>query len=79
MKKTILFILFMVASVMLFACTDEPAETPIPTILQTYAITFNSDGGNTISNQSVQENGLISEPVDPSKEGYVFVKVFSNK
>lgn len=39
----------------------------------TYKITFNTDGGNIISNIEVEKGKTISKPADPTKEGYKFL------
>ncbi len=38
----------------------------------TFIVTFNSDGGTTINEQVIEENGHIAEPAIPSKPGHVF-------
>ncbi len=37
-----------------------------------YTVTFNSEGGTTISDITIDENGKVQKPADPTKEGYVF-------
>lgn len=37
-----------------------------------YTVTFNSDGGTTVSSQTVTEGGKVSRPADPTKSGYNF-------
>lgn len=37
-----------------------------------YIIKFDSQGGTTIENQIVKENGMVNKPIDPEKEGYIF-------
>lgn len=37
-----------------------------------FTINFNADGGTTIESQKVVRNKVISEPIAPYKEGYVF-------
>lgn len=44
----------------------------------TYVITFNTDGGNSISNQIIDKDGMITKPQDPVKEGYKFLGWYSN-
>ena len=39
---------------------------------KTYTITFDTDGGNSISNQTVKENELVTKPSNPTKSGYIF-------
>ena len=58
----------------LFACTEEPTETIIPTEEPVvYVVTFNSNGGTPVTSQSINENDLATEPNDPEKDGYTFV------
>lgn len=38
-----------------------------------YTISFNTDGGNEVISQEVEEGGKISEPADPTREGYEFL------
>lgn len=52
--------------------TPEPTtETPVETVY--YAVTFQSNGGSAVTTQSVAANGFVTEPTDPTREGYVFV------
>ncbi len=58
----------------LFACKEDPTETVIPTEEPVvYVVTFNSNGGTDVTSQSINENGLATEPNDPTKDGYTFV------
>ena len=41
--------------------------------IQKYTITFNSDGGSSVSSLEVDENGLVKRPSDPTRDGYKFV------
>jgi len=47
-------------------------EPEVPSEVVTFTVTFNSDGGTDVSQQTVEENALATEPTDPTKEGYVF-------
>ena len=38
----------------------------------TYTVTFNSQGGNTVSSQTVEHGGLVNRPTAPTKTGYTF-------
>lgn len=38
----------------------------------TYTVTFNSNGGSSVTSQTVIEGDTATEPADPTKEGYVF-------
>ena len=37
-----------------------------------YAVKFNTNGGSTIADQSIDYNGKATKPVDPTKVGYTF-------
>ncbi|HBJ00459.1 MAG TPA: hypothetical protein DDY89_05465, partial [Lysinibacillus sp.] len=40
---------------------------------QTYTVSFNTDGGSAVSNQSVLHGGKATMPeVEPTKAGYTF-------
>lgn len=73
MKKLSFIVLLLLASVLLFACKTEPTPTPPIETPVTYTVVFNTDGGGTVNQQTIDENGLATEPADPTKEGYVFV------
>ena len=38
----------------------------------TYTVTFDSQGGSIVGSQVVGYGGLVTEPTDPTKEGYTF-------
>jgi len=38
----------------------------------TYTVTFDSQGGSTVSSQTVEDDGLVTESTAPTKEGYTF-------
>ncbi|RRJ94614.1 hypothetical protein Ga0100231_009920 [Opitutaceae bacterium TAV4] len=40
--------------------------------LNQYTVTFNSDGGSVVSNQTVNHGALVTQPPDPTKDGYTF-------
>lgn len=42
--------------------------------IQSYNVTFNTDGGNTITKQVVLKGEKIKEPTTPTKKGYIFVE-----
>ncbi|MDD6736177.1 MAG: S-layer homology domain-containing protein, partial [Clostridiales bacterium] len=37
-----------------------------------YTVKFETNGGNTISSQSIGKNGTVTEPTEPTKAGYTF-------
>lgn len=39
---------------------------------ETYTVTFNSNGGTTVSNQTVEKDGVVKEPSNPTRDGYTF-------
>ena len=47
-------------------------EPEVPSEVVTYTVTFNSDGGTAVTSLTVDENALVTEPANPTKEGYVF-------
>lgn len=44
----------------------------------TYVVNFNTDGGNSISNQIINKDGTIIKPQDPVRDGYKFLGWYSN-
>ena len=45
--------------------------TLIPAI-NNYLVTFNSNGGSSITSQTIEEGKTASKPADPSRDGYTF-------
>ena len=43
-----------------------------------YTISFNTDGGNEVVSQQVEEGEKITKPADPSKQGYEFLGWYLN-
>ena len=37
-----------------------------------HTVTFNSDGGTIIDNQTIRHSNIVQKPTDPAKDGYVF-------
>lgn len=70
MKKLLLILALF--SFLLMACTNEPTVEPEPTPEVTYTVTFNSQGGSAVANQTITSGGVATEPVDPTKDGFVF-------
>ncbi len=65
MKKLRFGLLLLVSCLFLSGCGCEK-ET------KNYTVTFNSNGGSAVESQTVKENGLVTKPTDPTKEGYTF-------
>lgn len=40
----------------------------------TYVVTFDTDGGSEILSQTIKENELVIEPLNPTRNGYTFVE-----
>lgn len=54
-------------------------ETPSePETATTYTVTFDTAGGNTIQNQTVEEGNTITKPSDPTRDGYTFIGWYYN-
>jgi len=43
-----------------------------------YTISFNTNGGNEVVSQQIEEGEKVTKPVDPSKEGYEFLGWYLN-
>lgn len=52
------------------ASTSSSSVTPA---LQNFVVSFNSEGGSTVSNGSFVEGGSISAPSNPTKSGFDFI------
>ncbi|QMV40697.1 InlB B-repeat-containing protein [Cohnella cholangitidis] len=46
--------------------------------LNSYTVTFNSNGGSTVSNQTVSHNNTATAPANPTKTGYTFGGWYTN-
>ncbi len=44
-----------------------------------YTVTFDAQGGSSVSSKTVERNGAVSEPAKPTREGYVFGGWFTDK
>ncbi len=40
--------------------------------VNTYTVTFNSQGGSSVTGQTIAHNGLVTKPANPSRTGYTF-------
>lgn len=43
-------------------------------IVDTFDVTFDSDGGSAVDTQTVDDGDMATEPTDPTKDGYTFVE-----
>ena len=74
-KKILLIVgaivlLAVIVAICLFAFKDEEKAT--------YTVTFNSNGGNAISEQVVEEGMSATKPQDPIRDGYIFIEWLLN-
>ncbi|MCM1130286.1 MAG: pectinesterase family protein [Roseburia sp.] len=53
-------------AVTLYAKWTEEVKT------KKFTVTFDSDGGSTVASLSIEKNGKVTKPTDPTKEGYTF-------
>lgn len=44
-----------------------------------YVAKFNTNGGSEIADQNIDQNGKVTEPLDPTKNGYRFLGWYSNE
>lgn len=40
---------------------------------KTYTVTFDTKGGTEIASQTIEEDGVVTKPENPTKEGYIFL------
>ncbi|AUD63565.1 hypothetical protein BK010_08670 [Tenericutes bacterium MO-XQ] len=52
---------------------NDPTDPTDPVDPITYVVTFDSDGGSSVEAVTVDEETAVSEPTDPTKEGFTFV------
>lgn len=67
MKKVSILVIAFLFGFMLTACT--PTE---------YTVSFDSDGGSAVAEQTVEEGNSATEPAAPMKEGFNFVHWFTD-
>lgn len=77
-SKLLIFLLAAVSSVSLMTaasfvgCTSNDNPPPSTEQPVTYTVTFNSNGGSSVSSQTVEEGEKVSKPTDPTRDGYTF-------
>lgn len=69
MKKIAMLYLLVLFVFVFVGCEEEEVDPKVTY----YEIVFSTDGGTDLPNQTIEENGFVLEPSDPSKEGYNFL------
>jgi uncharacterized repeat protein (TIGR02543 family) len=64
MKKILLIVSLFTAAMFLVSCEEEPVET--------FVITFDSNGGSNIASVEVENGDVVSEPDAPERDGFIF-------
>lgn len=54
--------------------TTKPTTTPTQQSTKKYTVTFDSNGGSSVSSQKVESGKTATKPANPTKEGYTFVE-----
>ncbi len=57
-------------NITLTATWTEVVVTPDP--VETFTVSFDSDGGSAVASQTVESGAKATEPSDPTKDGYTF-------
>ena len=55
--------------------SSESGKTETPIVepeKKNFIVTFDTNGGSTISSSTVKENDIVAKPADPAKEGFIF-------
>ena len=67
----------LIFAMMIFGC-DSGTSTGDSGSGNTYTVTFNSNGGSSISTQTVNAGSTVARPANPSRSGYTFVDWYSD-
>ncbi len=67
MKKILLMVSLLLMTTMLFACETSG-----------YTLTYEVNGGSAIASIKLNEGDVVSEPTEPTKEGFVFANWYSD-
>ena len=62
-------------------CSDGTANElpPGSIIVENYSVTFKSNGGSSVSNQTVSKGGMAAKPSDPTRDGYTFTGWYTDQ
>ena len=55
--------------------TVEEKSEPV----ETYTVSFESNGGTAVDSQEITENGTVTKPEDPTREGYTFAGWYADE
>ena len=55
--------------------TVEEKSEPV----ETYTVSFESNGGTPVESQEITENGTVTKPEDPTREGYTFAGWYADE
>lgn len=69
MKKIILVLCMAISFILITGCGCEKEK---------FTVTFNSNGGSYVDSQIVEKNGMVEVPVDPVRDGYIFIEWLLN-
>lgn len=75
MRKKAGILFFILMLFVLVSCTDNKnndGDKDIDPVVETFVVSFNSDGGTTIANQTIEKGKIITEPENPIKSGFIF-------
>ena len=75
LKKSLAFLIVLLVGFVLVACGGETVD-PTP---EQYQVTFETNGGTTLSPLEVTEGSQLTLPTSPTREGYDFVGWFTNQ
>ena len=78
MKKILFVFALFFASFLLMSCNEGPKEEDPTQVIPQYTITFDSNGGTSVSSITRNENTSVSKPTDPTKDGHTFEGWFIN-
>ncbi|MBR5341722.1 MAG: InlB B-repeat-containing protein [Erysipelotrichaceae bacterium] len=69
------YVINVTATPKLFDLIHKPSTIKITVVVKdkTPVVTFNSNGGTDVKEQKVNDDGHVTKPADPYREGYVFM------
>ncbi len=58
--------------------SGTPLRITVAKSVNTYTVAFESNGGSSINNQTIKENGTVTRPSNPTRDGYKFIGWYYN-